>query len=128
ERVAARRGGDRERRIGRGAGERGGDVVADHVPLGRVGQPGERHRAGELRGRAPARPAVGGGRGPHVELAGRGGAASDRIVVVGQREVRRAAGGGLVHRQAGDEVVDPAADRIERDARQLGPLDTVGGR
>ena len=97
--------------------ERGRDVVADHRALRGGRDVGQRHRPGQLGRRAPVRAAVGRGDEADVELAGRRRAGGVRVVVVGQRQVRARSRGGRIDGQAGDEVVDAAADGVDRDPR-----------
>ena len=123
----ARCAGDRKRRIGRAAHKGGGEVIADHPPLARIGEPGDRHGAGHLRTGGPRGSAVRRGREAGVQLAGRGRAVGVGVEVEDQGQVGAATSGRVIHAQAGEEVVDPAADRIERDARHRCPIAAVGG-
>src|SRR5256885_16542258 len=50
--------GDRKGGKCRAAHKGGGDIVGDHPPLGRIGEPGECHGASKLRIRGPAGSAV----------------------------------------------------------------------
>src|SRR5713101_2862317 len=63
-------GGDRKARKSCAAHEGGGDVIGDHEPLGRVGEPGECHGAGDLRIRSPRGSPIRRGRESHIQLAG----------------------------------------------------------
>ena len=54
----ARCAGNRESRKGCAAYKGGGDVIAYHPPLCRIGEPGERHGASKLRIRGPRGSAV----------------------------------------------------------------------
>src|SRR5579872_3927484 len=62
-----------------------------------------------------------------VELAGRLAAVTLGIEVVMNRHVRGGAGSSRVDSNAGDEVIDGAGDRIDRNAGDLRPVNTVGG-
>src|SRR5205823_5301942 len=73
----------------------------------------DRTGAVELRVRGPGGAAVLRGGVAVVQLAGGGRAGGLRVVVEGDDEVGVAAGGGPIDGQAGDEVVDAAADRVE---------------
>src|SRR5262249_21239070 len=96
--------------------ERGGDVVPDHPPLGGGGEPGELHRVAEYVWCAPGLPVVKRGRESDLYLAGAAAATRVGVEVVRERELRVAARRGAVDGEAGDEVVDIAAARDERDA------------
>src|SRR5258708_15805162 len=81
--AARRSGGDREGRKGRAAYKRGGDVIADHPPLGSIGEPAERHGSSNLRIGAPGGSAIRRGREPRLQLACCGGAGSPRGEIKG---------------------------------------------
>src|SRR6185369_6832921 len=92
------------------------DVVADHPALAGGRGPRRAHAAGDDLWRAPSAATIP-GRG---EADAEGGAALG-IEVIGQTELGRGAGGRLVDREAGDEVIDAARDPVDRDAGDRGP-------
>jgi hypothetical protein len=69
---------------------RGRDVVADHAPLGGVGQPGQRHRPSHLGRRTPTGASVGQRHIADAELTGGRRAGRGRIEVIGQADAARA--------------------------------------
>src|SRR5215472_8636660 len=106
--------------------ERGGDVVTDHPPLGGGGEPAELHRVAEYLWRAPGLPVVERGREPDLYLAGEAAATRISVEVVREREQRVVARRGAADGEARDEVVDIAANRVERDAADRRPGGAVG--
>src|SRR5439155_21634062 len=122
ERLAVGRGlADGEDRDRLAAGDRAGDVVADHAALRGVGDLGQRERTGHrLRG-APRTAGVGRGDEPDVEPAGGRGAVGHRGEVVVQADPGRGGRGRPADADTRDEVVDAAVGGVDRYPGDRGP-------
>ena len=107
------------------AGERSRGVVADHAPLIGVRNPGDPHRARDRPPGRPGSPAVNRRHEAEGELARRVGAVADREVVVANGEMGRAPGSRLVDRDPGQEMVDVAVCRVDRNSRHRRPRQPV---
>src|SRR6266849_10153936 len=81
ERTSRGSAGNRKRGEGRATYKGGGHVIADHEPLGRIGEPGKRHGASKLRIGTPRRSTICRGRESHIQLTGGGGAVRIRVEV-----------------------------------------------
>src|SRR6266550_5830496 len=92
------------------------DITAYHEPLRCEREPGELHRSGQLLGRAPTGPTIGGGDETDIELTCINSAECIRVVVIGKRKVGRSARSCPIHGQARDEVIDTTPKGVDRDA------------
>src|SRR5258708_27669487 len=111
--AARRSGGDREGRKGRAAYKRGGDVIADHPPLGSIGEPVERHGSSNLRIGAPGGSAIRRGRDPRLQLARCGGAVCTRGEVERHHPVSGDHRSRIVHGPPRDGEIPPPTNKVE---------------
>src|SRR5437763_6577956 len=93
ERASCGSAGNRKRGEGRATYKGGGHVIADHEPLGSIGEPGKRHRSSKLRIGTPRRSTIRRGREPHLQLTGGGGAVRIRVEVEDDCQFSRTPGG-----------------------------------
>ena len=93
ERASRGSAGNRKRGEGRVTYKGGGHVIADHEPLGRIGEPGKRHGSSKLRIGTPRRSTICRGRKPHIQLTGGGGAVRIRVEVEDDCQFSRTPGG-----------------------------------
>src|SRR5262249_22678662 len=113
-------GGARKEGARTPAEEGSGDVIAHHRPLVGARQPVEGHRSRKSQRRGPAGAPVRRGDVADVQLAV-GRAARVRVVVVGEAQMGARTGRRRIDPEAGDEVIDAARHRVDRDARRRRP-------